>query len=84
MNILIKDVDIKIEKLPKFKTIKKHDFRLPSTLQYRWTIHEGKKIFTYGYTHTEKQAKEAASRAYVYVTEKKSRNTLEMGGNCEN
>lgn len=75
MSIMTKDIDIKIEHLPTPKGFKKHK-PIVKPMPFRWTVHEGKYIFTYGYCHTEKEAKKAAAEAYVRVTERKDRNVL--------
>lgn len=32
-------------------------------IPWKWTVYQGSKIMTYGYTHTKKQAEEASSKA---------------------
>ena len=32
-------------------------------IPWKWTVYQGSKIMTYGYTHTQEQAEEASNRA---------------------
>jgi hypothetical protein len=41
---------------------KRAGFYMPA-IPWKWTVYQGSKIMTYGYTHTKKQAEEAANGA---------------------
>lgn len=41
---------------------KRDGFYMPA-MPWKWTVYQGDKIMTYGYTHTQEQAEEASNRA---------------------
>lgn len=43
---------------------KRDGFYMPA-MPWKWTVYQGSKIMTYGYTHTKEQAEEATKKCFI-------------------
>lgn len=71
MSIMTEDIRIKVEKITKSKKWQLNSEIKP--IPYKWTLYEGKHIFTYGYSHTYKHGLRMAQKAFKEISKRLDR-----------